>query len=352
MIDRRNFTKSLAAGAASASLAAFSAAPASASVLAPASPATPATLTTPTDIPDLGPLRHVRTDLLDVAYVEVGPPEGDVVLLYHGWPYSHYAYAEVAPELARHGYRVLAPILRGHGPTRFLSAATPRSGQQAALGSDVIAFMDALKIQRAIFGGYDWGGRGLNVACALWPERCTGLVSVNSYLIQNLNLSATLIPDVPETESAHWYYYYFLTEHGRNGLTQHTKDLARVVWTRNSPQWNFTETDLDRAAALFDNPDYIDVVINCYRVRLHEAPTDPRYDALEALLLQQPPITAPAVTLDGLADGSLPATDGTASAIHFTGPRVHHQIPGAGHNLPQEAPQAFVSAVLEVAQLR
>jgi pimeloyl-ACP methyl ester carboxylesterase len=350
MIDRRNFTKAVAAGAAAASLGAFPAASASA-----ASAVTAATgaglLTTGGGTPDFGPLRHVRTDLLDVAYVELGPPEGDTVLLYHGWPYSHYAYAEVAPELARHGYRVLVPILRGHGPTRFLSEDTVRSGQQAALGSDVIAFMDALDIPRAIFGGYDWGGRGLNVACALWPERCTGLVSVNSYLIQNLNLNATLVPDIPETESAHWYYYYFLTRHGRNGLAEHTKDLARVVWTRNSPQWNFTEADLDRAAALFDNPDYIDVVINCYRVRLHEAPTDPRYDALEALLLQQPPITVPAVTLDGLADGSLPATDGTASAIHFTGPRVHHQIPGAGHNLPQEAPRAFVDAVLEVAAL-
>ena len=352
MIDRRSFTRTVVAGATAASLGAFSAGSASAAAVAAGAGAGAGTANKPMPGGSFGPLRTVRTDLLDIAYVEVGPSNGEAVLLYHGWPYSHYAYAEVAPKLAGRGYRVLVPILRGHGPTKFLSASTVRSGQQAALGSDVIAFMDALGIEKAVFGGYDWGGRGLNVACALWPERCNGLVSVNSYLIQNLNLDATEVPAVPDTESAHWYYYYFLTETGRNGLTQHTKDLARTVWTRNSPQWNFTETDLDRAAALFNNPDYVDVVLNCYRVRLHEAATDPQYDALEALLLQQPPITVPAVTLDGLADGSLPATDGTASAVHFTGPRVHHQIPGAGHNLPQEAPEAFVSAVLEVAQMR
>lgn len=338
MISRRTFAKVVTAGAAAASLGGLS--PDSAAAAESAKP-----------FRGLGPVRHVHTDLLDIGYHEVGPSDGEVVLLCHGWPYSPYAYAEVAPELARRGYRVLVPYLRGHGPTTFLDADTFRSGQQAALGSDVIAFLDALGIPRAIFGGYDWGGRGLNVAAALWPERCTGIVSVNSYLVQNLNPAALLVPDVPETESAHWYYYYFLTERGKAGLTKYRKELARVVWTRNSPEWKFTDADFDRAAAQMDNPDYVDIVLHVYRVRLHEAPGDPRYDALETRLLAQPQITVPAVTLDGLADGSLPPTDGTMSAFHYAGPRVHHQIPGAGHNLPQERPKAFVNAVLEVAHL-
>lgn len=256
------------------------------------------------------------------------------------------------PELARRGFRVHVLCLRGHGPTRFLHGHTIRSGQQAALGSDVVAFMDALGIRRAVFGRYDWGRRAMCVAAALWPERCEGLVSVNSYLIQNLNEAAVRTPDPPEVESAHWYYYYLLTLRGAVGLARHTKEFARVVRRRNSPDWWFTGTDLDRAATMSDNPDYVAVVVNVYRIRRHDAPGDPRYDGLERLLLAQPPITVPAVTLDGLADGSLPATDGTASAPHFTGPRVHHRVPGAGHNLPQERPKAFTDAVLEVARLR
>ncbi|MGK4580275.1 alpha/beta fold hydrolase [Kitasatospora sp. HPMI-4] len=348
MINRRAFSKALGIGAASASVGVLSAsaadAPADGAAAHPPAAAKPAT--------GLGPLRRVRTELLDIAYHEAGPAAGRPVLLYHGWPYSPYAYQQVVPELVRHGFHCYVPYLRGHGPTRFLHHDTVRSGQQAALGSDVIAFMDALGIRRAIFGGYDWGGRGLCVAAALWPERCAGLVSVNSYLIQNLSPSVIDVPDPPNTESAHWYYYFLLTERGAASLAKDTKEFARVVWRRNSPQWRFTEADLDRAAALFDNPDYVAVVLNCYRIRRLVAPGDPRYAGLEARLLKQPPITVPAVTLDGKADGSLPWTNGESSAAHFTGPRVHHVVPHAGHNLPQETPKAFAAAVVEVSGLR
>lgn len=340
MMDRRTFSKVVAAGAAAVSVAGFSATTASAATGGAQSAR------------GLGPVKHVHTDLLDIAYHEVGPATGPVVLLEHGWPYSPQAYAQVAPQLARRGYRVIVPYLRGHGPTTFLSPDTFRSGQQAALGSDVLGLLDALGIPRAIFGGYDWGGRGLSVAAALWPERCAGLVAVNSYLVQNLSQAAIETPDPPSVESAHWYYYDFLTERGKAGLAKYTRDTADVVWKKNSPDWRYTQADLDAAAALFANPDYVDVVIHCYRVRRATAPGDPRYDALEARLLKQPPITVPAVTLDGESDGSIPATDGTASAFHFTGPRVHHKVAGAGHNLPQERPDAFVKAVLEVSRLR
>jgi pimeloyl-ACP methyl ester carboxylesterase len=300
----------------------------------------------------LGPVRHVRTDRLDLAYHEVGPPRGDVVLLGHGWPYSPSAYAEVAPWLARRGFRVLVPYLRGHGETRFLAADTVRSGQQAALAADMVAFLDVMGVERAVFGGYDWGGRAVVAAAALWPERCRALVAVNSYLVQNLDPRVIDDrPDLPGTESAHWYFYYFLAERGRSALTTYRRELFDVVWRRNSPDWPFTAADLDRALAVTANPDYVDVVLHSYRVRLAAAPGDPRYDALESRLLGQPPITVPAVTLDGLSDGSYPATDGTSSAGHFTGPRVHHRVPGAGHNLPQENPRAFADAVLEAVRL-
>jgi pimeloyl-ACP methyl ester carboxylesterase len=305
--------------------------------------------TNPDFTPRLAPLHQVKTDLLDIAYYEAGPVDGDVVILLHGWPYDINSYINVAPNLASDGYRVIVPYLRGNGPTTFLYTDTFRSGQQAALGADIIALMDALQIPKAIFAGYDWGGRGACVAAALWPERCSGLVSVNSYLIQDL--SVAWVPLVPAIEAGFWYFYYFLTPRGAAGLTQNFKEIARVVWTKNSPQWDFTESDLDRAATTYNNPDYVDVVLHVYRVRLLYAPGDPAYAELEARLLQQPPITVPAVTLDGLADGNFPPTNGSTSAIHFTGPRVHHQVPGAGHNLPQEAPIAFTDAVREVASL-
>ena len=301
-------------------------------------------------LPRLEPLRYTRTDALEVAYFEAGPGDGEVTLLLHGFPYDIHSYIDVIPLLAEVGHRVIVPYLRGHGPTRFLDSTISRSGQQASIGADVIALMDALAIQRAIFAGYDWGGRAACVAAALWPERCVGIVTVNSYLIQDI--SRAMLPIQPDLEAGFWYFYYFLTERGRAGLTANRREIARVIWTRNSPKWQFDDATLQRAAAAFDNPDYVDVVLHSYRHRLGLAPSHPPYDQIEQKLATQPAITVPAVTLDGLADGNFPATDGSVSAHHFTGPRVHHQVPNAGHNLPQEAPDAFVSAILELAHLR
>lgn len=305
---------------------------------------------TPPPLPRLGPLRQVRTDMLEVAYIDAGPSDGKVVLLLHGFPYDIHSYVDVIPRLVAAGRRVIVPYLRGHGSTRFLDDATPRSGQQAALGADVVALLDALVIPRAVFAGYDWGGRAACVAAALWPERCTGLVSVNSYLIQDI--SSAMTPIQPDLEAGLWYFYYFLTERGRAGLTANRRGIAKVIWTRNSPKWHFDDATLDRATVAFTNPDYVDVVIHSYRHRLGFAPGDARYDQIEKQLAAQPPITVPAVTLDGLADGNFPATDGSASARHFIGPRVHHQVPNAGHHLPQEASEAFTQAILELAHLR
>ncbi|KAI5457968.1 Alpha/Beta hydrolase protein [Mariannaea sp. PMI_226] len=295
----------------------------------------------------LEPIRYVNTTKLQVAYYEDGPADGDVVLLLHGWPYDIHSYTDVAPALVKKGYRVIVPYLRGNGPTTFLHTDTFRSGEQAALGHDIIELLDALKVPKAIFAGYDWGGRGACVAAALWPERCSGLVSVNSYLIQDL--SQAWVPLAAPIEAGFWYFYYFLTPRGEAALAEHPKDIARVVWTKNSPKWNYTEADLDRAAETFVNPDYISVVTHVYRHRLLYAPGDPEYAEIEKELLKQPRISVPAVTLDGLADGNFPPTNGSSSAAYFTGKRVHHQVKDAGHNLPQEKPEAFISAVLEVA---
>jgi pimeloyl-ACP methyl ester carboxylesterase len=245
---------------------------------------------------------------------------------------------------------VIVPHLRGHGPTRFLDPATPRSGQQAALGADVVALLDALGIPRAVLAGYDWGARAACVVAALWPERCTGLVSVNSYLIQDI--AAAMTPIRPDLEAGFWYFYYFLTERGRAGLAADPRGIAEVIWRRNSPMWSFDDATLDRVAEAFTNPDYVDVVIHSYRHRLGFAPGAPAYAEIERRLAAQPVVTVPAVTLDGLADGNFPATDGSRSAGHFTGSRLHLQVPEAGHNLPQEAPKAFAEAVREVIRLR
>jgi pimeloyl-ACP methyl ester carboxylesterase len=297
----------------------------------------------------LAPVRRVKTDMLEVAYYETGPADGDPLLLLHGFPYDVHSYVDAAPMLAAEGFRVIVPYLRGHGPTVFLSEASPRSGQQAALGSDVIELMNALGVERAYAAGYDWGGRAANVAAALWPERILGLISVNSYLIQDIE--AAMTPTVPELEAGFWYFYYFLTERGRAGLEADPAGIARVIWKRNSPQWPFREEDLERAAEAFRNPDYTDVVIHSYRHRLGFAPGSEAYVDLERRLAELPAITVPAVTLDGLADGNFPATDGSPSAHHFIGPRLHRQVPDAGHNLPQERPEAFTAAVREARAL-
>lgn len=300
-------------------------------------------------LPRLEPLRFVRTEDLQIAYFESGPVDGEVVLLLHGFPYDIHSYVDVVPLLADAGYRVIVPYLRGHAPTRFLDWSAPRSGQQAAIATDVIALLDALEVERAAIAGYDWGGRAACIAAAVWPERCTGIVSVNGYLIQDIAVADR--PLAPDLEAGFWYFFYFLTERGRAGLEANRREIARVIWRRNSPEWEFDDATLDRCAVAFENPDYVDVVLSSYRHRLGAEPGLPRYAELETALAAQPPITVPAVTLDGVADGNFPATDGSAGAAHFSGPRVHRQVPHAGHNLPQEQPAAFAAAVTELRDL-
>lgn len=306
-------------------------------------------MTVSTALPRLEPLRTIDAGPLNVAYYESGDPAGYPVVLLHGYPYDIHSFVDVVPLLSRAGFRVIVPYLRGHGPTRFLFDDTPRSGQQAALGSDLVDLLDALEIPQAILAGFDWGARAADVVAALWPDRVRGLVTVNSYLIQDIASAGT--PIRPDLEAGFWYFWYFSTDRGRAGLDANRADVARVIWTRNSPDWQYDDATLARAAQAFDNPDYVEVVIHSYRHRLGLAPGTAPYEALEHLLAEQPSISVPAVTLDGLADGNFPATDGTSSAFRFTGPRAHHTVPHAGHNLPAEAPQAFADAVVEVAGL-
>jgi pimeloyl-ACP methyl ester carboxylesterase len=294
----------------------------------------------------LEPLRHIDAGVLNVAYYEAGPADGPVVMLMHGFPYDIHSFVDVAPQLAAQGCRVIVPYLRGYGPTRFLDAATPRSGEQAAVGADLIALMDALDIERAVVAGYDWGGRAACVVAALWPERCIGLVSVNSYLIQNI--AKAMVPAKAQFEAAYWYQYYFQIERGRAGLAANRREIAKLLWQQWSPNWRFDEACFERTAIAHDNPDYVDVVIHSYRHRYGLADGDPRYADLQGGLAALPVITVPTMTLDGNADGVAPATDGSASAAKFTGGRSHRVIPGAGHNLPQEEPEAFVAAVMEL----
>ena len=293
-----------------------------------------------------GQAKQIRAGQLDVGYFEFGPTEGSAVLLLHGFPYDVRSYVEVAPMLAAHGYRVIVPHLRGHGTTRFLDSAEPRSGQQAALGADVIDLMDALKLPSAVLAGYDWGGRAACVVAALWPERCKGLVSVNSYLIQDIAKAALPLP--AKVEWGLWYQHYFQTERGRAGLAANRRDIARILWKNNSPTWAFDDATFDRSAAAFDHSDYVDVVIHSYRHRMGLAEGYARYADIERLLAALPVITVPTITLDGDADGVVAATDGKASASRFAR-RQHRIITGVGHNLPQEAPAQFSDAVRELA---
>ena len=294
----------------------------------------------------LEPLRRVEAGVLEVAYYEAGPADGPVVMLLHGFPYDIHAYVDVAPMLTAQGCRVIVPYLRGYGPTRFRDKATPRSGEQAALGADLIALIDALGIQRAVFAGYDWGGRAACVGAALWPERCAGLVSLNSYNIQDI--ARARVPASAEREVPLWYQYYFQIERGRAGLAANRREIAKILWQQWSPNWAFDDATFERSAAAFDNPDYVDVVIHSYRHRYALAEGDPQYAGLERRLAAQPAISVPTITLDGAGDGVFPANDGTATAAKFTGPRSHRVIPRAGHNLPQEEPEAFAAAVMEL----
>jgi pimeloyl-ACP methyl ester carboxylesterase len=292
----------------------------------------------------LEPLRHVDAGALNIAYYEEGPADGPVAVLLHGFPYDIHSYVDVAPLLAGRGCRVIVPYLRGYGATRFLDAMTPRSGEQAAIGADLKALMDVLGIKRAVLAGYDWGGRAANVVAALWPDRCIGLVSVNSYQIQDI--ANAMVPLNPAREVALWYQYYFQLERGRAGLAANRREIARILWRQWSPNWHFDQATFDRTALAHDNPDYVDIVIHSYRHRFARAEGDPQYADLQRRLAALPPITVPTITLDGDADGVSPATDGTATAAKFSGRRNHRVIARAGHNLPQEEPQAFAAAVM------
>jgi pimeloyl-ACP methyl ester carboxylesterase len=294
----------------------------------------------------LEPLRHVDAGALTIAYFEAGPADGPVVMLLHGFPYDIHSYVDVAPILASGGCRVIVPYLRGYGPTRFRDKATPRSGEQAAVGADLIALMDALGIKRAVFAGYDWGGRAACIGAALWPDRCAGLVSVNSYLIQDI--ARVMVPAKPEREVPLWYQYYFQLERGRAGLAANRRDIARILWRQWSPNWHFDDATFERTAIAHDNADYVDVVIHSYRHRFGLAEGDPQYADLQRRLAALPPVTVPTITLDGEGDGVAAPTDGTASAAKFTGRRIHRLVPRAGHNLPQEEPEVFAKAVMEL----
>jgi pimeloyl-ACP methyl ester carboxylesterase len=289
----------------------------------------------------------IKTDVLDVAYEAHGPADGPPVILLHGFPYDPRSFDEVAPPLAADGCRVLVPYLRGYGPTRFLSPSTPRSGEQAALGHDLLQFMDALKIPRAIFMGYDWGGRAGCVVSALWPERARGLVSCTGYNIQDIKGSVK--PASAAQEHRFWYQYYFNTERGRAGLTENRRDIARVLWKLWSPNWHFTDATFDRTAPSFDNPDYVDVVIQSYRHRYGYAPGDPALLGIEAQIQAQPTIGVPTINLDGDADGVRPIsrTD-DPSAKKFTGFYERRILPAIGHNVPQEAPAETVAAIRDL----
>lgn len=293
-------------------------------------------------------IKKIHAGVLEIAYHDSGPLEGPPVFLMHGFPYDIHAYAEVAPILAAAGYRVFVPFLRGYGTTRFLSDATPRSGEQAALGADLLALMDALEIERALLAGYDWGGRAACVVAALWPERCAGLVSFNSYNIQNI--AQALMPDLPENEHRLWYQYYFHSERGRAGLQKDRRAVTHLLWKLWSPTWRFNEVTFAKSAASFDNPDFVDVVIHSYRHRFGLVEGDPAYAQIEARLAQQPAITVPTITFDGEDDGVRPPSRVGPHAQRFTGPRSHRVIPGVGHNMPQEVPEIFAQAVLELSK--
>jgi len=300
----------------------------------------------PATTASFGPLKQVDAGVLDVGYAEAGPAGGPVVLLLHGWPYDIHSYVEVTPLLAAAGYRVVVPHLRGYGTTRFRSGETFRNGQQSALAVDAVALMDALEIEQAIIAGFDWGARAANVIAALWPERCKAMVSVSGYLIGSPE--ANKLPLPPAAELQWWYQYYFATERGRAGYDKYRNDFARLIWQLASPNWDFDDATFDRSTASLDNPDHVSIVIHNYRWRLGLAEGEPELDDLEKRLAGGPVITVPTITLEGDANGA-PHPDSSSYANKFSGKYAHRIIGGGvGHNLPQEAPQAFAEAVVEV----
>ena len=294
----------------------------------------------------LAPLHATTAGVLEVAWYGTGPEDGPPVFLMHGFPYDIHAYAEVAPLLAQAGCRVVVPYLRGFGPTRFLRRDTPRSGEQAALGADLLALMDALQVPRAVLAGYDLGGRAACVVAALWPQRCAGLVSYNNYNIHDI--ARAMEPEAPEQERRYWYQYYFHCERGRAGLAKDRRALTRLLWQLWSPTWKFDDATFERSAAAFDNEDFVEVVIHSYRQRYGLAPGDPAYAEIERRLAAQPVIAVPTITFDGADDGVRAPAPAAAHARFFGGPRSHRIVPGVGHNMPQEAPRLFADAVLEL----
>jgi pimeloyl-ACP methyl ester carboxylesterase len=293
-------------------------------------------------------LKQIDAGVLNVGYAEAGPSNGPVVLLLHGWPYDIYSFVDVAPLLAQAGYRVIIPYLRGYGTTRLLSAETVRNGEPAALAVDIIALMDALKIEKATVAGYDWGARTANIMAALWPERCKAMVSVSGYLIGSQEAGKAPLP--PKAELQWWYQFYFATERGRQGYEKNRHDFAKLIWNLASPKWGFDDATFDRSAAAFDNPDHVAIVIHNYRWRLGLAEGEAKYADLEKKLATAPVISVPTITLEGDANGA-PHPEPAAYARKFTGRYKHRTINGGiGHNLPQEAPQAFAEAVVDVAE--
>jgi pimeloyl-ACP methyl ester carboxylesterase len=328
VITRRDFAHTVGLAAAATSVASCS--------FASASPAQSHT--------SFASLKQVDAGLLNVGYADDGPADGPPVILLHGWPYDIYSYVDVAPLLAARGYRVLVPYLRGYGSTLFRSPETVRNGQQAALAQDVIAFMDALNIDRAVLGGFDWGARNADIVAAIWPDRVKALVSVSGYLI--VNLVANQQPLSPQAEHGWWYQYYFATDRGVRGYRQNTHDFNKLIWQEASPLWKFDDATYDRSAAAFTNPDHVDIVIQNYRWRLGLAQGEPQYDDLDAKLAGSPPIAVPTITIGSDFDG--PNKDGAAYRKMFTGPYAHRVLDGIGHNVPQEAPRQFADAIAAV----
>jgi pimeloyl-ACP methyl ester carboxylesterase len=311
-----------------------------------ARPADAATLKPGTNT-SLGPLKQIDAGLLNIGYAEAGPASGPAVILLHGWPYDIHAFIDVAPLLASAGFRVIVPHVRGYGTTRFLSTDAFRNGQPSAVALDVIALMDALKIEKAVLAGFDWGARSANIVAALWPERCKAMVSVSGYLIGNQQAGKVPLP--PDAELQWWYQFYFATERGRAGYEKYRHDFAKLIWQTASPKWAFDDATFDRSAASFDNPDHVGIAIHNYRWRLGLAEGEPKYDDLEKRLALGPVITVPTITLEGDANGA-PHLEPSAYAKMFSGKYAHRTITGGiGHNLPQEAPQAFAQAVIDVA---
>ena len=337
-VDRRRFLETAAGVLTAAQIGMVSLAKAQ-------SPAGAATIEAGTNT-SFGPLKQIEAGLLSVGYAEAGPANGRPVLLLHGWPYDIYSFVEVAPLLAAAGYRVIVPYLRGYGTTRFLSSETFRNGQPSAVAADIVALMDALKIEKPVIAGFDWGARTANIIAALWPERCKAMVSVSGYLIGSQASGKEPLP--PSAELQWWYQFYFATERGRAGYEKYRHDFAKLIWQLASPKWNFDDATFGRSAVSLDNPDHVSVAIHNYRWRLGLAEGESRYDDVEKRLAAGPVIAVPTITMEGDANGA-PHPDPSSYARKFSGKYAHRNITGGvGHNLPQEAPEAFAKAVVEV----